>query len=208
MNSYEIVFALTPQEKIIASLKDPLEFIGWDDAEPIIFSYQNNIIVIANGPTYFNIRDLRDFLKKVLNNELLLHKSITEDIGYLVNEYHKNETGFIIERFENGFEAWVGYKYLLWYARANDEAYETWLYNDHNKNIIFEITPAYPYFYCDKKEEPNYVTYKKWIKIYKPYFKSIVPRNIAQFWLEQAEFIVNAIDNNIIRWEKEQELKT
>lgn len=176
----------------------------WDYAEPILFLNNNNqTITIADSPTYFNIRDMRDFLKKALNHELLLHKSITSDIGYLLNGYHKNENGFIMERFENGFETWVGYKYHLWYAYKNETAYVTWIYNDNDKNIIFEITPSYPYFSCDPKKEPHYISFKKWMLSYKPYLIAKLSRETAQQWLEQAEHIVKTIDDNINRWEKE-----
>lgn len=203
MNPYELTFSLDSQKKIIVPLKDPLTLIGWCDAEPVLFLQNTNIITLANGPTYFNIRDMRNFLKKALNNELQLHKSITSDIGYLLNGYHKNENGFIIERFESGLETWIGYKYHLWYAYENEMAYVTWIYNDNDKNIIFEITPSYPYFSCDPKKEPHYIPFKKWMLSYKPYLIAKLSRETAQQWLDQAEYIVKTVDDNINRWQEE-----
>jgi len=206
MNLYEIILPLTCEEKIIVSLKDSLTLIGLDYAEPILLLRNNDVITIANGPTYFNILDLHNFLKKALNNELSLDKSITQDIGYLANKYNynENEEGFIIKQFQNGLETWVGYTNLLWYAYKDDKAYETWIYNDQNKNIILEITPAYPYFYCDKNKEPNYISYKKWIKNYQPYITIHIPHSTALKWLQTAEHIIKTVDDNIKRWQKEQ----
>ncbi|HLJ31366.1 MAG TPA: hypothetical protein VKU36_02930 [Candidatus Babeliales bacterium] len=85
----------------------------------------------------------------------------------------------------------------------DDKRHVTWIYNDQNGNIILEITPAYPYFYCDKKEEPNYVSYKKWIKNYQPYVIAEIPRSTALGWLKIAEHIIKTVDDNINRWEKE-----
>jgi|SRR5690606_23873144 len=203
MNQYELTFSVNTQNKITVSLKDPLTLVGWNYAEPVLFRHDNKIITLANGPTYFNIRSMRDYLKKALNSKLHLHDSITSDIGYMFNQYNKNECGFIIERFENGFEGWTGYNYYLWEAYKNNKKYVTWIYNDHNNNIIFKITPSYPYRYCERMKKDHYIPFKKWILNYKPYFSTQLSRETAQQWLEQAEHVVKTVDDNIIRWEAE-----
>lgn len=151
-----------------------------DDAAPILFVEKNdsNIIMLANGPIYFNIKGMRDLLLKTLNNELPLDISITADLGLIFNEYYHKASNSTLQQLKQQ-DLLIIEPYRLWEAYDNETIYVTWLYNNHNKNIIFEITPAYPYFYCNKKTEPHYMSYKTWIKSYKPYFKTIISKNIA-----------------------------
>src|SRR5579872_6717885 len=118
MNSYEIIFPLTSQEKIMVSFKDPLTLIGWDYAEPILFLRNNDIITIANGPTYFNIRDFRDCLEKALSNQFPLIQLIKSDLGLLFNEYYYKSSRATIKQLQQEEPLEIE-KYHLW------EAYES-----------------------------------------------------------------------------------
>jgi|SRR5690606_23472905 len=201
MNSNEIIFSLNFQEKIIVSLKDPLTLVGWNDNEPILLLYNNNTITLANSPIYFNIKDFQNLLKKALNNELLLDKTIILDIGFIFNEYYYKASQIPTGNLQKQNPLLIE-KYHLWEAHENKASYVTWIYNNHDENIIFEVTPSYPYFYCDKKKEPSYISYEKWITTYKPYFIAELSHATAQQWLDQAEYIVKTVDDNIIRWKK------
>jgi chitinase len=72
----------------------------------------------------------------------------------------------------------------------------TWIYNDIGGNIIFAITPFYPFLFCDPDEEPNYLPYEEWIKSYKPYLIAKLSRETAEQWLAQANSILEQIDKN------------
>ena len=65
--------------------------------------------------------------------------------------------------------------------------YNSWLYNDEQGNIIFEITPFYPWFYVTKKTNKEKVSYKEWIENYKPTIKTIIPHKNLKKWIIQAE---------------------
>jgi len=199
MNNTAILFPLTNAQKIIITLEEPLAVVSWCYEENIVLSQNNSQLLLADGPIYYNMQQLSDLLTKAFNNSLPLHESIKSDIGYLLNEYHKSKKGFIIKEFANGLSAWIGYEYFLWQAQNSNISYSTWLYNDADKNIILEITQLYPYFYCDTKKEPNYIPYKNWIKTYQPYLIAKLSRETAQQWLEQAEYIIKTVDDNITR---------
>src|SRR5579872_3409464 len=194
MKQHEISFSFNDKEKIIISLQEPLEYITPYYEEYIFLFYNETKSLLAEVPIYYNIHQLMMFLKKSLNNELLIDKSITADIGYLLNEYHINEKGFVTYDFPSGVSSWIGYKYHVWEA-TSDKRLVTWIYNDSDEFIIFEVTPFYPYMYCDPQEEPNYIPYEEWIKTYKPYFKTKISAIVAQQWLKQTEFILKEIES-------------
>ena len=203
MNNHTILFSVTNTYKIIITLEEPLAFVGWGYEENIILLHNNKKLILADGPIHYNMQQLSDLLTKAISNDLPLHKSITSDIGYLLNEYHKDKKGFAIKEFSNGLSAWVGYEYFLWQAQNNNISYSTWLYNDDQNNITLKVTSLYPYFYCDVSKEINYITYQNWIKTYHPYLTIHLPREIAIKWLNQANSILKTIQSNVNEWEKE-----
>jgi hypothetical protein len=202
MKQHEIVFSLNNEEKVIISLQEPLESVASCYEEYIFLLYNKTKLLLAEGPIYYNMQQFVTFLKSALNNELLLDESITSDVGYLLNEYHSDENGFVIYNFPSGVLSWVGYKYHLWEATSDELRLISWIYNNPEGSIIFEVTPFYPYMYCDPEEEPNYVSYEEWIKTYKPYFIREISIAVAQEWLKQAEFILKTIENNIEKCEE------
>lgn len=204
MNTHEIIFPLNNNTKIIIPLQDPVEWLGPMYEEDILLFYNNNKIFLSRGTIFHDMLELADLLQKAIKNKLSLHHSITSDIGYSLNEYHINEDHFATHTFPSGMISWVGYLYKLWEGNSDDLRLTTWIYNDNNSNIIFEVTPFYPYMFCEPEEEPNYVSYEEWIKTYKPYLITILSREIAQKWLEQAEAIIKIIENNETQWQKKR----
>lgn len=203
MNSYQLTFSITTTINIIVQLNSSLSDIDWNYAESIKLWHNTTSITIADGPIFFNIQDMHNLLKKALKNKLILNKSITDDIGYLYNQYHHTTSNLSLIQLKN-VPSWIGERYRLWQARNNSIKYITWLYNDLNENIVLEITPFYPYFYCNRKKEPHYVNYTQWIKSYTPYLITTISQKTAQEWLEQAEFIIKTVNNNMKRWKKEK----
>jgi len=96
---------------------------------------------------------------------------------------------------------------MVWQAYEDEKKYTTWLYNNDNGTIILEVTPAYPYWHCEIKKQKYYIPFKKWMLRYKPYFITALSRETAQQWLDQAEYVVKTVDENIKQWRKEAELE-
>ncbi|HSC25174.1 MAG TPA: hypothetical protein VLB80_03105 [Candidatus Babeliales bacterium] len=204
MKKYEITFPLNNKETILLYLQEPLELVDLCYEEYIFLSYNKNKHLLAEGPIYYNMQQLIKYLKKTINNQLPLHSSITLDIGYLLNEYHISEDNFIMYNFPSGISSWIGYKYHVWEAASHNIRLITWIYNKPDGSIIFEVTPFYPYMYCEPTEEPNYISYNEWIKTYKPYLIRELPTTTAQEWLKQAEYIIQTIEANVEKWKNIQ----
>jgi len=203
MSNLKIEFLLNSNDKIVIDLDESLDAIDCCYRLPIYLVHTNKKIIISKGTIYFDIDRLRCFLKKALKGEFKLHPSITENIGYIHNEYHQDESKFMKYKI-GGILTWAGYKYRLWEAFVDDKRFIIWMYNDHNDDIIFEVTPFYPYLFCEPNDEENYIPYYEWIKDYKPYFVAKISKGTAQKWLDKATDIIEQIDSNVEKWKSEK----
>jgi hypothetical protein len=206
MNRYDLKFMLNSTDKIIIKLKEPLAEVDCCYMADMILEYEQQKILLSREPIFFNMQKLAELLEEALNNKLFLHVSINNDIGYLSNEYYQHRNNIVMNDVLQESLRWIGFTYYLWEGSKKNTRYVTWLYNDDNGENVLEVTPAYPYLFCDPDKEPHYVSYEEWIKNYKPFLNTIIPKKIAQDWLEQAHCIVEQIKANIARWEKEEEI--
>lgn len=202
-----MILAFDNDEKIIIQSQDPLNKVSCCSESSVIFMQGNKQLVLSCDFFSYNINILNTLLKKALKCELILHNSITKDIGYLFNQYSAitcgeklKEPTFLTYIQHDNQLYWPGNDYHLW-----DKNYITWLYNNSAGAIIFEITPFYPYMYSEPEEELNYISYEEWIKTYKPYFIREIPIKTAQEWLKQTEGVLKKIDSNIKRWKNPTE---
>lgn len=206
----EITFMINEVEKIVFKLDCSIDSINCCSEASIYFIKNNHQFLLDKDDSIrFNLECLVDIIMKALHNELILHKSIINDIGYDYNEYKQGKSGFTFEKDKgDDNELWVGYKYLLW-------GYEevVWVYNDENLNIILEITPKFLNKISESSdlekenvliEIANSVLYEQWIKDYKPFLIRKIPRNVAQQWLDQANQILKQIEENIKRMRSER----
>ena len=136
---------------------------------------------------YFIARSER--IQKLINGEIILDANIANNPGFEWNEYYEgliNDTD-VIEKYH--FEG-NAHKQIRPY-------YTSWLYNDEQGNIIFEITPFYPWFYVTKKTHPEKIPYKEWIKNYKPAVKTIIPKENIKQWIKQADELARIYKLNL-----------
>jgi hypothetical protein len=200
---YEIKFVLDRLHALVITLDIPIEEIGCCYRIPVYMVDGKKKIILSNNTVQSDLQTLNSFLMQTLGGDFVLHASIVDDIGYLYNEYYQNKSKYI-EVQVGRVITWVGYKYQLWQAYYRKKRFVTWMYNNVNGDIIFEITPFYPFLFCNPAQEPNYIIYEEWIKKYKPYFIKIISREIAQQWLVKSSSILEQIDKNIVRWETGQ----
>ncbi|HJZ23671.1 MAG TPA: hypothetical protein VJ201_04395 [Candidatus Babeliales bacterium] len=203
-NSYNVIFLINNQAKIVIPLQDPVEWLGPIYQENIVLLSNNHKVSLSKKTIYHDMLDLVELLNQSLNNKLRLDQSINQDIGYLVHEYHIDETKVTQYTFPSGVISWVGYKYKLWEAHEDNLCLMSWIYNKPDGSIIFEVTPFYPYMYCEPEEEPNYIPYEEWIKTYKPYLIAMLSKEKALQWLEQAQHIIRIIEENEAKWQAEK----
>ena len=144
--------------------------------------------VLSYDCLQYSISTFRGMLQQALESSLGLHDSILLDVGLLWNEKANDDTVFSFEyEIIENTEHWVGLKNLLWSTPGNIKPdLSTWLYNDKNGNIIFEVTPTYHWHYSDPEpDDKDYITYEEFMKNYKPLIIKQIPKDVANEWLSQ-----------------------
>lgn len=187
-----------------------LEFIINDNNKIVLFleealdelhcCSEASIQLFHNGKkfheTCYSVREylitIKHIAENALNHKAQLHKSITQNIGFLLNEELQYKPGlYFTDQGKTSW--WVGYEYCLSMA----EKVGMWLYNDIHGGILFEATPIFPFTYRNYAKDPNYVPYKTWIKTYKPYFITEASAKSIQKWPILADAILIQIEENI-----------
>jgi hypothetical protein len=119
-----------------------------------------------------------DTFKKLIKGTHILDISIINDIGFEWNEYFANKKKSTkVNQYH-----WVSNSH-----KGIRPYYSSWLYNNEQGNIIFEVTPFYPWFHNTKKTCPDKISYKEWIKSYNPAVKTIIPNKNLKKWITQAK---------------------
>lgn len=198
------VFSLD-NDYIFVDIKKSISEVHCCDKARIILFYRNCEYILSEGSLRESLFVLSSLLKKALANQLQLDPSIetsgpiNKDIGYLYNEhcqqlfneYITNRAGLSYVKNERDKNIWIGYAYRLWCYDL-----QSWIYNDQNGNIIFELSPLYTTNYVDQEKEYA-ILYEQWLKSYSPFLIRIIPRDIAQNWLNKAEHILAIIEKNV-----------
>src|SRR3990167_1546125 len=171
-----------------------LEALSFCD-DIIINIYIRKMHLLADDCLQYNLFALREMLQEAIGELLVLHKSISEDIGILWNMELNGNSGMSYIEYE-GQQFWVGEKYLLWSTPSKcNTNLSTWLYNDKNGNIIFEVTPTYHWHYSDPEpDDKDYIPYEQFIKSYKPLCVKIIPKDVASKLLEQIDEFLKGLE--------------
>ncbi len=188
----EIVFEINSIAKIIITLQETLEYAHCCTECSVTLLYNDVSFDLSTHSLRECMQDFKYTAKKLIKNKLQLHQSITEDIGFLLNEELQFKPGlFQIKR--KGVSLWIGYDYLLimGYTAA------VWLYNKSDGTIICEVSSKFPFSYRNLAKNENYVPYKKWIKKYEPYFIIKASFESINKWIPLAEHILKQIQKNI-----------
>lgn len=199
MQPSKIILKLNNLEYFEIKLPDFELVFSTDDLE--IFFHGDNIkLQLSNDWASDAITKLQILLKKALANKLQRNKKYITDLGYLWNEeLHKTVDPKRKPSKKNTI--WIGLNYHLWATNTiAQDVTDTWLYNNSNGDIILDITPNYKWHFGDldsePEDDPNFITYDEFIKNYRPYLSRIVPTEIAQQWLQQANELWNFLKEN------------
>lgn len=193
----EIVFKINTTTKIIITLEEAPEHAHCCTECSVTLFYNNIAFDLSTHSLRECMQDFKYAAEKLVKNELQLHKSITEDIGFLLNEELQFKPGlFQVKRGDTSL--WVGYDYLLimGYGTA------VWLYNKSDGTIIGELSPKFPFSYRNSAKDENYVPYKKWIKKYEPYCIIEASFELIREWIPLADRILEQIKKNIDMMQK------
>jgi len=207
-NLQNLTFILNDREGFLINLKQIDDVIHCCYLTNISLYIHIEKIIIGKSIIIDLVEGLKDKLILTLSNKFELHDSIDKNIGYYWNQYlHEENPNLFFNLSDNKKEvkSWIGSQYLLWTTDSSkkNKQYATWLYNDINGNIIFEVTPIYPEEYVDWDDLDEMQAYQEWMKTYEPFFTRIIPKDIAMQWLDQANFILKTIDNNVEMLSKE-----
>jgi len=138
----------------------------------------------------FGFANLQDFcffiaesrrIQDILDGKLVLPLDIL-DPGFEFNECYEKEI-----RVNRAMD------YHCWSNSHNHVRpfYNSWMHNDQDGNIVFQITPLYPWHRTTKKDFPNRISYNKFIKNYKPIIKVLIPKVNLLAWIDQAKVLEN-----------------
>lgn len=123
---------------------------------------------------------------ELIDNKMQLSKHLIS-LGLEVNNY-----------FEGISESDDCFKYLF-LSNSHKQVrpyYNSWLYNNESGDIIFEITPFYPWHDPTEANNPDFVSYETWIKDYKPKVRTTVSsKNIYQ-WIQQGKKWCKFLEDN------------
>lgn len=159
------------------------ELFRYDEVIILFYYKENKYVVFNNDFLIWALRCLLE-LEFAIDNKLELDKSMKLDIGYLWNEILHN----------NDLSDWPGEKYLLWSSKKGLST--TWLYNKNGK-IYLEISPTYKWHSLKpKKNDKDYITYKEFIKNYKPIAIIEIDKEVAKKWLIQTNELLKIIEQN------------
>lgn len=131
--------------------------------------------ISALGPLIF-------LLEKTTAGTLLLPASMKEDIGYLWNEHVHSKQKM----------RWEGLNYALW----ESEECDTWLYNNNDGKIVFEVSPAYPWHFDKPQEGETCTPYHVFIKNYQPLALVTIDQTTANEWLKTSHYLMNILQDN------------
>ena len=209
MKHEKIVFSLNGNDGLEIILKERLDSIDYlSEAAISFFQGDDKYILFNNDILLYALGVIQTLLKSALADGLYLHESIHHDIGYLYNTYcdalwnEKLEIKkqFVYQYYEDS-RMWVGSSYHLW----NAATVGSWIFNNKNGDIIFEIVPLYPYDFYDDNKPADAIPFDEWIKNYKPYAIRTIPKEVAVQWLNQAESLLQTIAKNVERFKSEEE---
>ena len=118
-------------------------------------------------------------IEPLLNNERFFDTDKKKDPGFELNQYQQ---GLIKHS-----DVITNYHFVDNNPLEISPQYSSWMYNDKNGNIIFEISPIYDFFGIKNKKNLNFISYQNFIKTYKVIVHEIISREKLIEWNNQAK---------------------
>ena len=192
----ELIFTLSEFESIKIITKNNIDFDKIDrccSELQVYFINEQEQLQIGKDSAGELFEHFITYCKKSIDQKLQLHESLTKNLGFMENEYyhefpHNKPEFFMISSPSGQSTYWIGSNYEMWSVSGNANKYvNTWLYNNHDHQIILEITPLYKWSFNEREpEDSDFITYDEFMKDYKPLIHRVIPRDVAIIWLDQA----------------------
>ncbi|MBP9765345.1 hypothetical protein KBD08_03335 [Candidatus Babeliales bacterium] len=185
-------FYISDTEWIAIQTRDlPLNFVYSCYDLDIVFHTANNQFIFGASDAGSFCSTIQYTIPKLLNSQLILPSRLQNNLGISNNNYCMALT--------------EDYTCLDYHFFGNSHIqqkpyFDSFLYNDEQGNIIFEITPQYPW--NDKNEEdinhPDFISYSQFLKNYHPtIIRTIDPKYLHQ-WIEQTHILEPLFEKNEI----------
>jgi hypothetical protein len=189
-NEY-LTFKLNEHEKIIIkfNVNDVLHCCY---RAKFFFVRYNHKILLQDWTINEDLKQFIQVLDPAIKCQLSINSEFTNEIGHLWNYVCNKKKSH--DRFSEKTKK--ERKKFTPYLAFQRHDFTTWIYNDSNGNIIFKITPLFK-SWKPRRKQPKYITFLHWMKNYKPILIRIIPKDIAEQWLDQANQIYNVVKNNI-----------
>lgn len=199
MNKKLLIFTLDNHEKLEILLNNKNDIIHCCYEASMALSINNENMIVSNSTITNYAERLHDKLALAINNKLRLDSSIIQGLGYYWNQWLNEDNPDLFYLQDQDSKYWIGINYFLWGTSGGAvNKFATWLYNDAQGNIIFEVTPLFPGTLVDWNDPVEMQAYQEWMKKkYKPFFTRIIPKDLAMQWLGQADTILTTIRENV-----------
>lgn len=192
-----LILKLSQNESIKIITEENIDFNQIDfccsELQAYFISAKEELLCIGEQTAGLLLEAFIGVLKKAVDCKLQLHESIKQNLGFMSNEYYHNspyeKPEFImVSTSDDSCQYWVGSNYEIWAVSSGSNQYvSTWMYNDDEGNIVFEVTKFYKWSLREKEpEDLDFITYEEFMKDYKPLIHRVIPRDVAIEWLEQA----------------------
>lgn len=206
INKDDLIFSFNKDEKIILDTEFPIEEVLPFDK--VIIKFSNDYLFNLTDDCFeYIMNSLKGALTKSLKNHLQLPFFIDEDIGLLWNKELNNTKEWSMssqdQQMLNDDES-LGEYILFSTPESADPSLATWIYNNKNGEIVFEITPQYKWHFDDPKDGENFITYDEFINNYKPFFVTIISPSIAKKWIQQINALLKHAKTNEEKCRTEQ----
>lgn len=189
---FRLYFDDSKQDFIVCFSGDDLQIRSFDEVR--IYYQGSRKIYITYDCLSVLLQSLKHMLKQALQNKLQVNSSITKDLGYVWNYVCKQKLyGLVFDENDN----WVGESNLLWCSnRQTLHSGSAWLFNARDGNIVFEITPHYPFLNRNAKKNEQFISFESWIKRYKPHIVQVVSQKTVRTWLQQIDDVLQKIEGS------------
>ncbi|MCX5922997.1 MAG: hypothetical protein NTU89_00345 [Candidatus Dependentiae bacterium] len=189
----------TKKEAIV--INEPIDAIVLYDFINIHFSGEKKY-ELAQDCFDHVVEEFKYTIKKAINEKSRLHPSLYNNgqislLGYQWCKYlKKNDRKDLVYGNEDTGIPWIGYKYTLFETSHDIDTPASWLYNDEHGNIIFELTPVYPWYYSKPGSGETFIKYSEWMKTYQPILIRTISKQTAKQWLKQIDDLIKVVKKN------------
>ncbi len=168
------------------------EVVLFDCFLRIYYETKDRKILLFHDMPGSGFLDLQSYLSKLLETGNFYNPVYKNyDIGFLWNDSMREVSTFINRDIFYDIESYavfsLGGKYTV----------TTWLYQNTEKAICFEVTPDYPWTFRDPEPHEKYIEYEEWMKHhYKPLIRRTMSREEVELWLQEVTKLYEQIKQN------------